>query len=139
MKKCLLAVLTLLISLSPGLVFAQSAAPAAPPAPATEATPAPVPAPTPAPTPVPAATGADSDAPVTVLKGLGPKVAARLAEQGITRVEQLAALTPNEAEALDAALGTFSGRMARDRWIEQAQLLAAGDRAGYEATFGKLG
>jgi hypothetical protein len=29
--------------------------------------------------------------------------------------------------------------MARDRWIEQAQLLAAGDRAGYEATFGKLG
>ena len=109
------------------------ATPVATPSPATEATPAPVPA------PAPPATGAEVDAPVTVLKGLGPKVAARLAEQGITRVGQLAALTPNEAEALDAALGTFSGRMARDRWIEQAQLLAAGDRAGYEATFGKLG
>lgn len=116
------------------------AAPVAPPSPAPA--PTPVPAATPAPAPVttaPAATGADADAPVTLLKGLGPKVAARLAEQGITRVSQLAALTPNEAEALDAALGTFSGRMARDRWIEQAQLLAAGDRAGYEATFGKLG
>jgi predicted flap endonuclease-1-like 5' DNA nuclease len=117
-------------------------------APIAEPSPAPAPTPVPAPsatpdaapvTPAPAVTNADADQPVTVLKGLGPKVAARLAEQGITRVGQLAALTPNEAEALDAALGAFSGRMARDRWIEQAQLLAAGDRAGYEATFGKLG
>ena len=29
--------------------------------------------------------------------------------------------------------------MMRDRWIEQAKLLSAGDRAGYEAAFGKLG
>lgn len=77
--------------------------------------------------------------PVTLLKGLGPKVAARLAELGIERVGQLAALSPAEAEALDADLGAFSGRMARDRWIEQAQLLTAGDRAGYEAIFGKIG
>jgi hypothetical protein len=81
----------------------------------------------------------DAAQPVTLLKGLGPKVAARLAELGIERVGQLAALSPAEAEALDADLGTFSGRMARDRWIEQAQLLAAGDRAGYEAIFGKIG
>lgn len=76
---------------------------------------------------------------VTVLKGLGPKVAARLAALGITNVGQIAALTPAAADDLDAELGTFRGRMARDRWIEQARLLAAGDRAGYEATFGKLG
>ena len=81
----------------------------------------------------------DATQPVTLLKGLGPKVAARLAELGIERVGQLAALSPADAEALDADLGTFSGRMARDRWIEQAQLLAAGDRAGYEAIFGKIG
>lgn len=87
--------------------------------------------------PVPA--GGDADASVTLLKGLGPKVAARLAELGITTVGQLAALAPAEADALDADLGTFKGRMARDRWIEQAKLLAAGDRAGFEATFGKLG
>lgn len=77
--------------------------------------------------------------PVTMLKGLGPKVAARLGELGITTVDQLASLSPAEAEALDADLGSFRGRMARDRWIEQAQLLAAGDTERYEATFGKLG
>jgi predicted flap endonuclease-1-like 5' DNA nuclease len=97
-------------------------------------------APEPAP-PVPAAPPAAGDAgePVTRLKGLGPKVAARLAELGITTVGQIAALSPAEAEALDADLGSFSGRMTRDRWIEQAQLLAAGDRAVFEARFGKLG
>lgn len=112
----------------------------------TEAKPATVPTPSappaaPVETPAPAAAAAEGDAgqPVTLLKGLGPKVAARLGELGITSVGQIAALSPAEADALDAELGAFKGRMARDRWIEQAQLLAAGDRAGYEATFGKLG
>jgi predicted flap endonuclease-1-like 5' DNA nuclease len=86
-----------------------------------------------------AASAALGDGSVTMIKGLGPKVAVRLAEHGITHVDQLAALSEDEAVALDAKLGTFSGRMARDRWIEQARLLAAGDRAGFEATFGKLG
>jgi predicted flap endonuclease-1-like 5' DNA nuclease len=76
---------------------------------------------------------------ITQLKGLGPKLAATLAELGYTRVDQIAALTPGEAEHLDARLGAFKGRMARDRWIEQARLLNAGDKAGYEAAFGKLG
>ncbi len=98
--------------------------------------PAPVPAASPAPAPASTALG---DGKVTMIKGLGPKVAARLAEHGITRVDQLAALSDDEAASLDAKLGNFSGRMARDRWIEQARLLAAGDRAGFEATFGKLG
>jgi predicted flap endonuclease-1-like 5' DNA nuclease len=102
------------------------------------ATPA-VPIETPAQGTVSTATGSDSGQPVTLLKGLGPKVAARLGDLGITSVGQIAALSPTEADALDAELGAFKGRMARDRWIEQAQLLAAGDRAGYEATFGKLG
>jgi len=76
---------------------------------------------------------------LTQIKGLGPKLAATLADLGITRVEQIAALTPAAAAELDAKLGTFQGRMTRDRWIEQAKLLAAGDRAGYETAFGKLG
>ncbi len=79
-----------------------------------------------------------ADGPIGQIKGLGPKLAQRLAEQGITTVGQLAALTPGEAEALDARLGPFTGRMNRDRWIEQARFLAAGDRAGFEAVFGKL-
>ncbi|WP_404366402.1 hypothetical protein AB5I39_10790 [Sphingomonas sp. MMS24-J45] len=88
----------------------------------------------------PAAPAMDSGASeLTRIKGLGPKLAATLAERGITRVDQVAALTPAQAAELDATLGTFQGRMARDRWIEQAKLLAAGDVAGYEAAFGKLG
>lgn len=79
-----------------------------------------------------------ADRPVTLLKGLGPKVAARLSELGITRVGQLAVLDDAAAARLDADLGAFSGRMARDRWIEQARFLAAGDVKGFEAMFGRL-
>ncbi|MFW2851706.1 hypothetical protein ACM61V_07240 [Sphingomonas sp. TX0543] len=81
---------------------------------------------------------AAADGPITQLKGLGPKLAERLAALGITTVGQLAALDTAEAEALDARLGPFTGRMNRDRWIEQARFLAAGDRAGFEAVFGRL-
>ncbi|MBW6526335.1 hypothetical protein KZ813_05735 [Sphingomonas sp. RHCKR7] len=77
--------------------------------------------------------------PITLLKGLGPKIATQLGELGITRVDQLAWLDDAEAAQLDARLGVFTGRMERDRWREQARLLAQGDRAGYEAQFGKLG
>lgn len=109
-----------------------------------EAAPAPKPAAAPPPVPAPVAPAAVEPAiagalALTTIKGLGPRVAALLAERGITRVDQLAALGDAEAAALDAALGSFAGRMARDRWIEQARLLASGDRAAYEAAFGKLG
>ena len=86
---------------------------------------------------VPAGTAA-GDRPVTLLKGLGPKVAARLGELGINTVAQLAGLDEAAATRLDDQLGAFKGRMARDRWIEQARLLAAGDKAGFEAAFGRL-
>jgi predicted flap endonuclease-1-like 5' DNA nuclease len=79
------------------------------------------------------------DGPLTQLKGLGPKVAARMAELGVERVGQLAALDDAGVRDLDAQLGPFTGRMARDRWVEQARLLAAGDRDGFERAFGKLG
>lgn len=91
--------------------------------------------------PVPATIASNTDAangPVGQLKGLGPKVAARLAELGVTSVGQIAALDDDGAQALDAQLGAFRGRLERDRWVEQARFLAAGDRAGFEAVFGKL-
>lgn len=75
---------------------------------------------------------------LTRMKGVGPKLAARLNELGITRYAQIAALSPTEADALDRQLGSFQGRMARDRWVEQAGYLATDDRAGFEAAFGKL-
>lgn len=91
-------------------------------------------APTP-PAPAPTALAGD----ITQLKGLGPKLAATLADLGITRVDQIAAMTPADLADLDARLGAFKGRPTRDRWAEQAALLVAGDRAAYEAEFGKLG
>jgi len=80
-----------------------------------------------------------ADYPLTTLKGLGPRAAAALGEQGIATVADLARLDPAAAAALDARLGALAGRIARDRWVEQAQLLSRGDIAGFEAAFGKLG
>ncbi len=82
---------------------------------------------------------AAADQPLTMLKGLGPKAATRLAELGIASVDQLAALSPERISAIDAEMGNFTGRIARDRWVEQARLLAAGDLTGFEKAFGKLG
>lgn len=74
-----------------------------------------------------------------ILKGVGPKLAAQLNENGITRFDQLAGLSANEVALLDERMGAFSGRVARDRLVEQACYLARGDKDGFEATFGKLG
>lgn len=73
------------------------------------------------------------------MKGVGPKFVAQLNAAGITRFEQLAALTPGELAALDERMGPFKGRLERDRIAEQAGYLARGDRASFEETFGKLG
>lgn len=72
------------------------------------------------------------------MKGVGPKLASLLQARGLTRFEQIAALTPEEVTAIDAELGAFKGRLTRDRVVEQARYLARGDQAGYEAAFGKL-
>ena len=96
--------------------------------PRTVATPAPA---------VPAALVA-GDTDLTRLKGLGPKVAAMLVEQGVPDIATLAKLDATQADAVAAQLGMFAPRMAKDRWVEQARFLAAGDVPGFEATFGKL-
>lgn len=76
---------------------------------------------------------------LTTLKGLGPKAESRLHQLGVTRFVQIAAWTPADVEAIDAQMGAFKGRITRDKWVEQARLLAAGDTAAFEAQFGKLG
>lgn len=72
------------------------------------------------------------------LKGVGPKLAETLRRLGFTRYEQIAGLSENEVERLDAQLGAFRGRLKRDRIVEQADYLARGDRDGFEQRFGKL-
>ncbi|CAA9521152.1 MAG: hypothetical protein AVDCRST_MAG91-2203 [uncultured Sphingomonadaceae bacterium] len=73
-----------------------------------------------------------------VMKGVGPKLAALLHAEGITRFSQIAGLTPDDLTRLDTHLGAFKGRLVRDRIVQQAALLAAGDREGYEREFGRL-
>jgi predicted flap endonuclease-1-like 5' DNA nuclease len=85
----------------------------------------------------PASPGAPADD-LGRLKGVGPKFVARLNELGITRYDQLAGLNGNEIAHLDERMGPFVGRLARDRVIEQADLLARGDIESFEEKFGKL-
>ena len=72
------------------------------------------------------------------IKGLGPKLHARLNELGVTRFDQIAAWNDADLARIDEQLGNFRGRPKRDNWVEQARLLAANDTAAYEQTFGKL-
>ena len=56
------------------------------------------------------------------LTGVGPQIIKKLNEHGVFHYWQLAAMTPAEAEKLDADL-RFSGRISRDHWVDQARTL----------------
>lgn len=90
-----------------------------------------------APSPPAAPAGPPQD--LTRMKGLGPKAAALLGGMGVTRYDQIAAWSDVDVARVDAEMGAFRGRIARDRWVEQARLLADDDVAGFEERFGKLG
>lgn len=85
---------------------------------------------------LPAADGEPDN--LQAMKGVGPKLAALLNAQGLSRFDQIASLTPGQIEALDAQLGAFRGRLTRDRVVEQAHYLARGDSDGYRQHFGAL-
>jgi predicted flap endonuclease-1-like 5' DNA nuclease len=84
----------------------------------------------------PAAKSAPDD--LRQLKGVGPKLVTVLNGLGVTRFDQIAGWSAGDIATIDAQLGTFTGRIARDNWVEQAGFLAKGDIAGFEAKFGKL-
>jgi predicted flap endonuclease-1-like 5' DNA nuclease len=86
---------------------------------------------------IPAPDGPPDD--LRTMKGVGPKLAATLNENGVTRFDQLAGLGETEIAILDEKMGAFRGRLVRDRIVEQACYLAGGDTEGFEAKFGKLG
>ncbi|HOP17796.1 MAG: class III poly(R)-hydroxyalkanoic acid synthase subunit PhaE [Chromatiaceae bacterium] len=59
---------------------------------------------------------------LTAIKGIGPKMAEKLYDQGIKNYAQLAAMNTKFAEQLDEALKA-QGRILRDDWIGQAKKL----------------
>lgn len=85
---------------------------------------------------LPGAAGPPDD--LTLLKGVGPKLAATLNSLGIARFDQLASLSEGDLEQIDRELGPFKGRLQRDQVPLQADYLARGDRDGFEQRFGKL-
>jgi predicted flap endonuclease-1-like 5' DNA nuclease len=105
-----------------------------------ETAPAPTPEPAPAvpaPAPAPAAPASADD--LSRIKGVGPKLVALLAELGVTSFAQIAAWSDADVTRIDDQLGRFKGRITRDQWIAQAQLLAAGDETGFAERFGRNG
>ncbi len=74
------------------------------------------------PTTQPDADGGDN---LSLISGVGPKIRQSLNELGYTRFDQIAALTPEEIEAIETALKS-KGRVARDEWIAQARDLIDG-------------
>jgi predicted flap endonuclease-1-like 5' DNA nuclease len=61
---------------------------------------------------------------LTRLVGIGPKLAAALAERGVTRFAQLAHWTDADLAEVDKALD-LKGRAVRDAWVAQAKRFAA--------------
>jgi predicted flap endonuclease-1-like 5' DNA nuclease len=58
---------------------------------------------------------------LTLIKGIGPKIAAILNQQGITTFRQIAELDEAQIEVLGHALGAFRGRIVRDDWVGAAR------------------
>lgn len=60
---------------------------------------------------------------LTRLQGIGPKIQKQLSQIGLTTYEQIANLSPEDADRIGDQL-SFKGRIERDRWIEQAKALS---------------
>lgn len=120
-----------------------------------EASPPPTPAPKPAPRPrkkpvveetaappppgkpkIAAAVGEPDN--LRLIKGVGPKLNGLLNKLGVTRFDQVASWKAADITEMDQYLETFSGRITRDSWIDQAKFLAKDDIAGFEKKYGKL-
>lgn len=63
-------------------------------------------------------------------------LAQRLNDLGITKWSQVAALTPEDFAELEERLN-MKGRIARESWLKQAEVLVRGGEAEYIRVFGK--
>lgn len=59
------------------------------------------------------------------IRGIDPRIEAALAARGIDRYSDIASWTAHNVKTIDGELD-LQGRIQRENWIEQAQILAAG-------------
>ncbi len=74
-----------------------------------------------------------------LIKGVGPKLNTLLISLGVTRFAQIASWSAADVGEVDQYLGNFTGRIARDNWVDQAGYLAKGDLAGFAKKYGEVG
>lgn len=65
---------------------------------------------------------------LTLIWGVGPKLAEMLHRMGVFHFSQIASWTDENLRWVDQNLGAFKGRAVRDKWVEQSKKLAAGWR-----------
>jgi predicted flap endonuclease-1-like 5' DNA nuclease len=89
------------------------------------------------PIPAPAPASASGDRPIGMARdslqriaGINAEVERLLNVQGVTRYLQIANWSQSDVARFDRLLG-FEGRIARENWIEQAQILAKGGETAY--------
>jgi NADH-quinone oxidoreductase subunit E len=71
-----------------------------------------------------------------LIMGIGPVLEQTLNAIGITTYKQVAALTPEQIDAVESEAG-FKGRITRNNWLQQADVLARGGVEEYRKVFGK--
>ncbi|NND20174.1 MAG: hypothetical protein HKN98_16505 [Silicimonas sp.] len=65
------------------------------------------------------------------IKGIGPKLEKLCNSLGFWHFDQVAAWTADEVAWVDANLQGFKGRVSRDDWVAQAQVLASGGETDF--------
>jgi predicted flap endonuclease-1-like 5' DNA nuclease len=69
------------------------------------------------------------------IRGVDAALAQRLATAGITRYGQIAGWSAPQVEQFERQLETAAGRIARENWIEQAQILSRGGDTVFSRAF----
>ncbi len=70
-----------------------------------------------------------------IISGVGPKLEKTLNGLGFYHFDQIGRWKRDEIDWIDEHL-RFKGRIDRDKWIDQAKLLAAGDMEAFSKRFG---
>ena len=73
------------------------------------------------------------------IKGIGPKLEKLCNSMGFYHFDQIAGWTDQEVAWVNANLEGFKGRVSRDKWVDQAKILAAGGETEFSKRVEKGG